>query len=126
MAAYIQGLKLGQEALQAQALGSSASAQEAALDKLRVLVWLSQHQISPNMSRSRGQQPQLLRLALLKQPLLTSLHAGYATVDEGDPIVLPPAAAPSHAGLAGSYGQGVTDPMASTQEEPGVEPAWEV
>ncbi|KAJ9507211.1 hypothetical protein QJQ45_004789 [Haematococcus lacustris] len=38
---------------------------------------------------------------------------------EADPVVPLTAAAPSHAGMAGSYGQGVTDPMASIQEEPG-------
>ncbi|GFH12076.1 aspartokinase, partial [Haematococcus lacustris] len=42
--------------------------------------------------------------------------------DEGDPVVPSPAAGLAHAGLAGSYGQGVTDPMALTHEGPEVKP----
>ncbi|GFH18684.1 hypothetical protein HaLaN_15529 [Haematococcus lacustris] len=135
MAALVQCLTLVQEALQAPAPGSTARAQEEALDKLRVLVWLSQRQLGCNRISRGGQKPHLVRLALL--PLLTSLHAGGATAEErgpgpspaaagmggatceGAPLVPLPAAAPAHAGLPGSNGQAVTDPMSLTQEEPG-------
>ncbi|GFH26549.1 hypothetical protein HaLaN_24717, partial [Haematococcus lacustris] len=41
---------------------------------------------------------------------------------EGDPVVPPPAAGPTHAGLPGSNGQGVIDIIDLTQEEPEVKP----
>ncbi|KAL6755318.1 hypothetical protein V8C86DRAFT_2436968 [Haematococcus lacustris] len=96
------------------------------------------------LCRSWGQVSPARLNACMMQPLLASLHEGGATAGgdlgaaeeggpgpshaaagmegvayEGDPVVPPPAAAPGHAGLPGSNGQGVIDIIDLTQEEPG-------